>query len=174
MSIHRLRRTRADLVVHDILDYIANYGASSISYRDVSHLAERLDDIMDGIEAIGSRFMIYDIEEVENDMLKMENATKKCFGLLRDSISVLNELSAEEIMAKIRSNAIEASKYENEADEILRASLRRMMKGNDMKRIIRYKEIYEHMEILSDRCMDSIDVINDVVIRYRYLTHGKR
>ena len=173
-SLAKSEEHDADLVVHDILDYIANYGASSISYRDVSHLAERLDDIMDGIEAIGSRFMIYDIEEVENDMLKMENATKKCFGLLRDSISVLNELSAEEIMAKIRSNAIEASKYENEADEILRASLRRMMKGNDMKRIIRYKEIYEHMEILSDRCMDSIDVINDVVIRYRYLTHGKR
>ncbi len=163
----------ADLVVHDILDYIANYRASSISYRDVSHLAERLDDIMDGIEAIGSRFMIYEIKDVEKDMLGMEAATEKCFALLKDSISVLNDLSAEEIIEKIRSNAIEASKYENDADQILRSSLRRIMQETDIKRIIEYKEIYEHMEILSDRCMDSIDVINDVVIRYRYLTHGR-
>ena len=163
----------ADLVVHDILDYIANYGASSISYRDVSHLAERLDDIMDGIEAIGSRFMIYEIKDVEKDMLEMEEATEKCFALLKDSISILNDLSAEEIIEKIRSNAIEASKYENDADQILRSSLRRIMQETDIKRIIEYKEIYEHMEILSDRCMDSIDVINDVVIRYRYLTHGR-
>ncbi|MEM0154436.1 MAG: MFS transporter [Methanothrix sp.] len=163
----------ADFVVHDILDYIANYGASSISYRDVSHLAERLDDIMDGIEAIGSRFFIYEIEDVEEEMLEMEAVTEKCFALLKDSISVLNELSAEDVVAKIRSNAIKASKYENDADQILRSSLRRIMQGNDIKRIIKYKEIYEHMEMLSDRCMDSIDVINDVVIRYRYLTHGK-
>ena len=163
----------ADLVVHDILDYIANYGASSIAYRDVSHLAERLDDIMDGIEAIGSRFMIYEIKDVEKDMLDMEEVTEKCFALLKDSISVLNDLSAEEIIGKIRSNAIEASEYENDADQILRSSLKRIMQGTDIKRIIKYKEIYEHMEILSDRCMDSIDVINDVVIRYRYLTHGK-
>jgi PHS family inorganic phosphate transporter-like MFS transporter len=163
----------ADLVVHDILDYIANYGASSIAYRDVSHLAERLDDIMDGIEAIGSRFMIYEIKDVEKDMLDMEEVTEKCFALLKDSISVLNNLRAEEIIGKIRSNAIEASEYENDADQILRSSLKRIMQGTDIKRIIKYKEIYEHMEILSDRCMDSIDVINDVVIRYRYLTHGK-
>jgi len=163
----------ADLVVHDILDYIANYGASSIAFRDVSHLAERLDDIMDGIEAIGSRFMIYEIKDVEKDMLDMEEVTEKCFALLKDSISVLNNLRAEEIIGKIRSNAIEASEYENDADQILRSSLKRIMQGTDIKRIIKYKEIYEHMEILSDRCMDSIDVINDVVIRYRYLTHGK-
>ncbi|OJI06730.1 MAG: hypothetical protein BK997_05180 [Candidatus Micrarchaeum sp. ARMAN-1] len=163
----------ADLVVHDILDYIANYGASSIAYRDVSHLAERLDDIMDRIEAIGSRFMIYEIKDVEKDMLDMEEVTEKCFALLKDSISVLNNLRAEEIIGKIRSNAIEASEYENDADQILRSSLKRIMQGTDIKRIIKYKEIYEHMEILSDRCMDSIDVINDVVIRYRYLTHGK-
>lgn len=163
----------ADLVVHDILDYIANYGASSIAYRDVSHLAERLDDIMDGIEAIGSRFMIYEIKDVEKDMLDMEEVTEKCFALLKDSISILNNLRAEEIVGKIRSNAIEASEYENDADQILRSSLKRIMQETDIKRIIKYKEIYEHMEILSDRCMDSIDVINDVVIRYRYLTHGK-
>jgi PHS family inorganic phosphate transporter-like MFS transporter len=164
----------ADLVVHDILDYIANYGASSISYRDVSHLAERLDDIMDGIEAIGSRFMIYEIKDLERDMLEMENVTEKCFALLKDSISVLNDLSAEEIVEKIRSNAIKASKYENDADQILRSSLKRIMQETDIKRIIKYKEIYEHMEMLSDRCMDSIDVINDVVIRYRYLTRERK
>jgi PHS family inorganic phosphate transporter-like MFS transporter len=163
----------ADLVVHDILDYIANYGASSISYRDVSHLAERLDDIMDGIEAIGARFMIYDIEDVEKAMIDMESATVKCFGILKSSIEILNEIGSEDVEETIRDNAISASKYENEADEILRASLHRIMQQDDVKRIIKYKEIYEHMESLSDRCMDSIDIINDVVIRYRYLTRGR-
>ncbi|MCL5680025.1 MAG: MFS transporter [Candidatus Marsarchaeota archaeon] len=163
----------ADLIVHDILDYIANYGASSISYRDVSHLAERLDDIMDGIEAIGARFMIYEIDEVEKEMLDMENVTVKCFEILKKSIELLNEVGDTDDAEVIRNNAIEASRYENEADNILRSSLHRIMQWDDAKKIIKYKEIYEHMESLSDRCMDSIDVINDVAIRYKYITRNK-
>ncbi|MCL5102072.1 MAG: MFS transporter [Candidatus Marsarchaeota archaeon] len=163
----------ADMNVHAILDYIANYGASSISYRDVAHLAERLDDIMDGIEAIASRFQIYEIGNPEPDMKRMEDATLKCFALVRKSVEMLNDIGTDEVAESIRDNAIEASKYENMADELLRSALHRLMQGDDAKTIIKYKEIYENMEMLSDRCMDSIDVINDVVIRYRYMTRGK-
>ncbi len=163
----------ADMNVHAILDYIANYGASSISYRDVAHLAERLDDIMDGIEAIASRFQIYEIGNPEPDMKRMEDATLKCFALVRKSVEMLNDIGTDVVAESIRDNAIEASKYENMADELLRSALHRLMQGDDAKTIIKYKEIYENMEMLSDRCMDSIDVINDVVIRYRYMTRGK-
>jgi len=162
----------ADIKVHNILDYIANYGASSISYRDVAHLAERLDDIMDGLEAIASRFLVYGISNVDKSMNSMIISTVKCFGLVKDSMDMLNDLADYEVPEAIRDNAIRAAGYENEVDALFRDSLREIMKGDDVKTIIKYKEIYEQMEAISDRCMDAMDVINDIVIRYRYMTSG--
>ncbi len=42
------------------------------------------------------------------------------------------------------------------------------MSRNDVKYIIKYKEIYELLESISDRCIDAIDVINDIAVRYIY------
>ena len=61
---------------------------------------------------------------------------------------------------------IKASKYENDADEILRSSLSRLMQSHDTKYIIKYKEIYEHLESISDRCIDALDVVGDIALRY--------
>ena len=48
---------------------------------------------------------------------------------------------------------------------MLREALARAMKMNNAKRIIKYKEVYERMEMISDRC---IDAIGDVALRYAY------
>ncbi len=89
-------------------------------------------------------------------------------------MEMLNELADEEVAEAIRDNAIKAAGYENEVDALFRDSLRDIMKGDDIKAIIKYKEIYERIEEISDRCMDAMDVINDIVIRYRYMTSNGR
>ncbi len=164
------REHSADLVVHGVLDHIADLDANSRSYTDVSHLIKRLDDIMDGIEAVASRFVIYDIKTVDNSMLELYDAISGSFGALKESMDVLSMVrkGSGTMFDLIKENSIRASEYENRADSILRSSIHALMSERDVKRIIKYKEIYEHMEMISDRCIDVIDIINDIVIKYKY------
>ncbi len=112
----------ADAVVHDILDYVVEARVSSISYQDISHLAYRLDDIMDAIEAIAARFMIYDIRYVNKNMLAMQKATQLCYKRLDENIRLMSYMQSNpKVLDSIKHNAILASKHENEADELLRS-----------------------------------------------------
>ena len=164
-----------DVIVHDVLDYIASARLNSMTYRDVSHMAERLDDVMDGIEAVAARFKIYEIDSIEPAMVEMVDDTEKCIEYMRDSVGLISGLQGNRNAAdQIRENAISAAKYENMADDLLRSSLHEIIKAQDFRYVIKYKEVYEHMERISDRCMDVIDTINDIVIRYIYFSKGRR
>ena len=157
----------ADTHVHSIMDYLATSPTIKFGYRDVSHLASRLDDIMDSEEAVAARMDIYKITKVENDMRKLLKATEQCINQIIESVNVLERLQYDKsTFPEIEKLRIKASKYENDADEILRSSLSRLMQSHDTKYIIKYKEIYEHLESISDRCIDALDVVGDIALRY--------
>ena len=159
----------ADTHVHSIMDYLATSPTMKFGYRDVSHLASRLDDIMDSEEAVAARMDMYDIIKVENDMHKLLKATGQCIDQIAKSVSVLEKLQHDKsAFTEIETLRIKASKYENDADKILRSSLSRLIKSHDTKYIIKYKEIYEHLESISDRCIDALDVISDIALRYMH------
>jgi len=37
---------------------------------------------------------------------------------------------------------------------------------NDFVYILKYKEIYEYMEAVSDKCEDVFDVLMDIIVKY--------
>lgn len=165
----KLEEHAADTHVHSIMDYLATSPIMKFGYRDVAHLASRLDDIMDSEEAVAARMDIYDITKVEGDMLKLLEVTRQCIDQIVESVNVLEELQYNKsAFPEIERLRIKASKYENDADEILRSSLSRIIKSHDTKYIIKYKEIYEHLESISDRCIDALDVVSDIALRYMH------
>ena len=43
----------------------------------------------------------------------------------------------------------------------------------DPVKIMKYKEIYEKFESITDRCMNSFDIVNDITLRYMYGPYRK-
>ena len=54
------------------------------------------------------------------------------------------------------------------ADDILRRALKAVMHRRNIKEIIKYKEIYEDLEEVTDRFVDAMDIISDITLRYTY------
>ncbi len=159
----------ADQNVHKIMDYITNTKISSIIYMDISHLARRIDDIIDTIEAVAARFYIYDLTFADDYMKELSNHIFNCVIIVDKSLSELNNLLArksgqDRIMALYK----EATNIENMADDLLRISLRDLMKISDPIKIIKFKEIYEDLETITDRCVDVLDIISDITLRFIY------
>ena len=159
----------ADLNVKFIMENIINLKANGTAYMDVSHLASSLDDIMDAEEAVAARFVIFDIGKADESMLEMMDETRLCIDVVYKSLVALRDLQTDSgVMQRLSRLHEEGAKYENRVDNMLREALARAMKMNNAKRIIKYKEVYERMEMISDRCIDALDAIGDVALRYAY------
>lgn len=54
---------------------------------------------------------------------------------------------------------------ENEADQILRVALARLFREErDAVKVIKWKEIFERLEKATDRCEETANVVQDIVI----------
>ncbi len=164
----------ADATVHNIINYISNTKVNTRIYTDISHLARRLDDIIDGEKTLASRLYVYDITSADEFMKKFADLNLRCVLLVKEGVDTLGYLpegkAHEEKVFRIYR---EASSYESRADDLLRESLREVMKWKDPVKIMKYKEIYEVLESITDRCMNSLGIINDITLRYMYGPYRK-
>jgi len=169
----KLEEHNADQNVHKIMDYIANTKISSIMYLDISHLARRLDDIIDTIEAVAARFYIYDLSYADKFMKEFSNYIVQCTVLVDKSLSELkNLLAIKSVPERINALYKEATNIENLADDLLRTSLKELMKLKDAVTIIKLKEVYEDLEAVTDGCVDVLDIVSDIALRFMYEIKG--
>jgi uncharacterized protein Yka (UPF0111/DUF47 family) len=64
--------------------------------------------------------------------------------------------------ALIRINSIE-----NQADDVFDMSIEMLFQNeNDFKEVIKKREIYQVLEIATDKCEDAANVIESIIIKY--------
>ena len=54
---------------------------------------------------------------------------------------------------------------ENIGDDITHQAVAGLFKNTEVLEIIKLKEIYEHLEMATDKCEDAADVIKDIYIK---------
>ena len=70
--------------------------------------------------------------------------------------------SRKEVHALVKINSIE-----NQADDIFDMSIERLFETEpDAKEVIKKREIYQVMEIVTDKCEDAANVIESIIIKY--------
>jgi len=63
-------------------------------------------------------------------------------------------------------HTVEVNRLENSADSLLRDSLAALFEGTkDAIEVIKWKELYETMEAITDRCEDVVNVIEGIVLK---------
>lgn len=60
---------------------------------------------------------------------------------------------------------VEIDRLENVADEIAHSALAELFKLDDLRSIMKLKEIYEQLETATDRSEDVADIVKDIVIK---------
>ena len=62
---------------------------------------------------------------------------------------------------------MEINRLENEGDAVYRAALADLFSNStDAVSLIKWREIYEHMEMAIDRCEDVANVLEGVALKY--------
>ena len=152
---------QGDHVTHEIIKKLNTTFITPIDREDIHDLASRLDDVLDYFEAAAERLVVYRIKEPTSACRAMaevivltSHATDRTIRCLRTMDPGFHE------------HTVEVNRLENTADVLLRDSLAAMFEeASDPIEVIKWKEIYETMEIVTDRCEDVVNVIEGIILK---------
>ncbi len=149
-----------DKITHQIIRKLNRTFITPIDREDIHSLAVALDDVMDLIEASAARMSLYKIKQ------PTEEARKLAQVILKSAEEIVKAVSNLERMDNVMEHCIEINRLENMADEISREAIADLFdKGHDPMDVIKWKEIYETMEMATDGCEDVANIVESVALK---------
>lgn len=148
---------RGDETTHEILDRLDKTFVTPLEKEDIRSLAHVLDDIVDCIDSIAERLVIYRITKVPVPFQDMSALAVEASGELAKLVHGLRKLSdTSEARSRIRL----IKELENHADTLYHQALGEMFERNlEVIELIKWKELFDTME----RAVDAIDLASQVV-----------
>ena len=156
--------SEADAVGHELFDRLNRTFITPIDREDIARLAHAVDDISDQIYAAANRVALYHIEAPTQTMKEFIIILRAQIRELDDGIRCLRKPS--QLKHNIPPHIIEIHRLENEADRLLNKAVAELFATHDPVPIIKYKEIYEHLESGTDVCEDVADVLQDILRKH--------
>ena len=150
-----------DTVTHEVVRRLNTTFVTPIDREDIYALATCLDDVLDLIDAVADRLLLYKIKAPTDGCIAMAKIVVKTAEETDRAVHCLRTLSPE-----YRKHSIEVNRLENEADRLLRDELAALFEGGtDAIEVIKWKELYETMEAVTDRCEDVLNVIEGITLK---------
>src|SRR5438552_3720083 len=150
-----------DQITHEIVRRLNTTFITPIDREDIHDLATRLDDVLDFLEAAAQRLVIYRIKEPTSACRAMAEVIVAQVASMDRCIRCLRTMDPG-----FHEHAMEVNRLENRADTLLRETLAAMFEEqSDPIEVIKWKEIYETMEAVTDRCEDVANVIEGIILK---------
>jgi predicted phosphate transport protein (TIGR00153 family) len=151
-----------DLLTHDIIKKLNKTVIHPIDREDIYALASSLDDILDFIWGTAERLSVFKMEESTKEAVTMSKELLTTVKLVQKAIKKLREKN----YGRMKEYCIEINKLENKLDREFKDALGRLFDEiKDPILVIKWKEIYEHLEDASDKCEDVADILETIAIK---------
>ncbi|MDA8083321.1 MAG: DUF47 family protein, partial [Nitrospiraceae bacterium] len=138
-----------DVLTHEIMKKLNKTFITPIDREDLHALASSLDDIIDLIWGAVDRVVVFKIEEPTKEAVSMAKDIQATTEVIHKAIHKLREKQ----YAHVQDYCIEINRLENQVDRDFRDALGKLFEEiRDPILIIKWKEIYEHLEDASDKC----------------------
>lgn len=160
-EVHELEED-GDLLTHDIIKKLNKTIITPIDRGDIHALASKLDDILDFIWGTAERLAVFKMEESTKEAVIMSKELLTTVEIVHKAIKKLKEKD----YSQMQEYCIEINKLENKVDRVFRDALGRLFDEiKDPILVIKWKEIYEHLENASDKCEDVADILESIAIK---------
>ena len=153
---------QADVVTHEIFERLNRTFITPLEREDIHQLASNLDDVLDAVEAIGSRVLLFRVPSSSPEANRMAKILTECATQIEQAVDNLKNMN------NLMSFTAEINRLENEADGISRQVTADLFSGkHDLLDVMRWKEIYGRLEGAADKCEDVANAIESIVVKSR-------
>lgn len=155
--------SQGDEIAHRILEKLNTTFITPMDREDIHALTSALDDILDLIYATAQRLQLYRVHTVSDQAKKLAaiivRAADETFALIQD----LDDLKHPKNM---KERWIEVNRLENEGDLVSRNAIASLFEIEISPiEVIKWKELYEHLETAIDKCEDAANIVEAVVLK---------
>ncbi len=151
-----------DSLTHEIVKRLNLTFATPMDREDIHAIATHLDDVVDWIDAAAARLVDYQVGRPTEEARQFAEIIHHSVQSLYKAVVALQTRNLE----RIHQETVEVNRLENEADKLLRRSLVGLFNGShDPLTVIKWKEIYESLEEVTDHCEDVSNLIESVVMK---------
>ncbi|HVV06592.1 MAG TPA: DUF47 family protein [Puia sp.] len=153
-----------DELTHRIYTELGRNFITPFDREDIHYLATALDDICDYIYSSAKKINFYKVNPNDTGIQKMADLIEQGAEQIRNAVRELRDMRN---MRKITDALVKVNSIENQADDIFDMSIDKLFDGEpDAKEVIKKREIYQALEIATDKCEDATNVIESIIIKY--------
>ncbi|HUX48145.1 MAG TPA: DUF47 family protein [Dehalococcoidia bacterium] len=156
---------KGDTITHDIIQRLHRTFVTPIDREDITLLAQSLDDVMDFIEAAGRTAHLYGIAQPTERAQELARIVARVTHKLNEAMPCLRR---HDQFPRIIEQCVEINTLENEADDVQHAALAELFEVCHLNacEVIKWREIYEHLESATDRGEDVANVLEGIVLKH--------
>ena len=154
---------KGDLLAHDIFHQLNTTFITPLDHEEITRLASGIDDVLDYVDGTAEKMLYYGILSSDSYMVELAKLIHVSATEIESAVKSIRSITDPRY---IQERCIEINRLENVADDLLARAITDLFMTPDAITILKYKDIYEHLEIATDRCEDVANVLSDIAIHH--------
>ncbi len=163
-EIHDIEHTGDDLA-HKVVDLLNKTFITPLDREDIHQLTIKLDDVLDHVDLVAKRLVIYKIEKPTPQCIEISRIIVRQSEEIVEAIKLLRDLKRGD---RLLQQCARINQLENDADQVMRDALTELFQDHDRDPIdvIKWKDIYQHLEEGTDKAEDVANILETVLVKY--------
>jgi len=154
----------ADIITHRTYEKMHTTFLTPIDREDIYALVNKMDSIMDVIEATAVRIHLYKVKKIDDQIIKQAKILNEAVIKVKEIIHAMRNMKNSKM---ILDGCVEINTLENAGDIVLRTIMANLFENEkDAIELIKWKDIFYLLEEGIDTCEDVSNIVEGIVLKH--------
>lgn len=154
----------SDELTHNVFTELSRNFITPFDREDIHALAAALDDIVDFTYSAAKKINFYRVNPNDMGIQKMAELIEQGSQHVKTTVGELRDMKKIRVITEA---LVKINSIENQADDVFDMSIEKLFDSDiDAKELIKRRDIYQVMELVTDKCEDAGNVIESIIIKY--------
>ena len=150
---------QGDRVTREIVELLNTQYITPFDREDIYGLAAAIDDVVDHIDEASELLGVY---KVDRPSVK---AVRQCELLVAAAEQLSQAVADLKSLRNASEHIVGLKQIEDDGDVVLREAMAELFEQDDVKTIIKWKDIHDSLEEAIDACEEAANVIGNIVLK---------
>jgi uncharacterized protein len=157
---------RGDQILGEVMEQINHSFVTPFDREDILALAHALNQVLDHIQGTMEKMVIYKCAQPKERYIPaLANVLEQASDEINKAILNLRDVKGNHDSIITSSEKLRG--FEHEGDNLYRAGIARLFEQtDDAVYMIKWKEIYEHLETTLDNCEEVSNILKGIAVKY--------
>lgn len=154
----------ADVITHRTYEKMHKTFLTPIDREDIYALVNKMDSILDMIEASAARMSLYKVKIPAKEIIDQAKILNEAIKKVKYIVHAMKNMKNAKTIIDA---CVEINTLENEGDIVMRMTMTRLFEQEkDPIELIKWKEIFERIEEAIDVCEDVANIVEGIVLKH--------